>query len=153
MGIKPIIILRKIILLTTKNPYRGLFCEDSGCTASNNPPRLWRAIIRQYSGFLQWSSGGEDTVSPGFWHTIFLLMTTIQTSGPQAANDEVASRPRRLRAAIILAALAALGLALSWYLEDADQLTAPDNETFMPITDPPPDPNRPDLFGEPHSSG
>lgn len=58
-------------------------------------------------------------------------------------------RANRLRTAIILAAVAAMGFGLYRHFEVANEPAKPESRPYMPIADPPVDPNRPDLIGEP----
>jgi hypothetical protein len=49
---------------------------------------------------------------------------------------------------MLLAALGAIGSGLYKYFEAANELAIAENPIYMPATNPPVDPNRPDLIGE-----
>jgi len=49
---------------------------------------------------------------------------------------------------MLLAALGAIGSGLYKYFEAANELAIAENPIYMPTTNPPVDPNRPDLIGE-----
>jgi len=50
--------------------------------------------------------------------------------------------------AVIVAGFAVIVFGLYQYFDPANQPATAENPLYMPVTDPPVDPNRPDLFGE-----
>jgi hypothetical protein len=59
------------------------------------------------------------------------------------------ARTNYLRLAAVLFALVAVAILLSRKTDDDIQPAIPDSDRQLPITNPPVDPNRPDLLGEP----
>lgn len=86
-----------------------------------------------------------------FWLTISVAMQTDQMQAPKRPtrlSDQHPGRAGWLRIAMLLAALGAIGSGLYKYFEAANELAIAENPIYMPATNPPVDPNRPDLIGE-----
>lgn len=63
-------------------------------------------------------------------------------------QDQAAGR-RQTRMLITLITLVAAAFGLYRFIGSDNDVPDPQSTLYMPISDPPPDPNRPDLFGEP----
>jgi hypothetical protein len=76
-------------------------------------------------------------------------MKTNQISGPQNPDWKASRRSNRRKATLVVAVLAALGYGAYTRLETRESSANPEDILHMPVANPPNDPDRPDLIGEP----
>jgi len=76
-------------------------------------------------------------------------MTTHQTAAQRLRNSFVRRHFSRQKTAIVMLVLTALGVGIYGYLETSEPLAVSENDLRMPIANPPLEPERPDLIGEP----
>ncbi len=146
MGIKPICILRGIILLTIKNPLAGSFLRRRWLHGVLPPPRLWRAIIRQFSGHVQSRKAAGNAHcgrALAYNHRSLAPPASPRISG-QSVNNSIRKRIVALLIAITLGITAVLG-----YFSRTAPTQHDETDYRMPAGKPLLEPNRPDLIGDP----
>ncbi len=146
MGLKPISILRGIILLTIKNPLAGPFLRRRWLRGVLPPPRLWRAIIRQFSGHVQSRNpvGNAHSVEAlAYNHASFACPVRLGISGQTVC---ISNRKRIF--ALLIAVIIGVAAVLGYFSRTAP---TPQDETDyrMPAGKPLLEPDRPDLIGDP----
>lgn len=152
MGIKPIFILRKVILLTTKNPLAGPFLRRHWL---RDVIRTTTTLARDYTALARQYAMPETPANRAFCRPLSLTIGVGMTADRESSSESVASgggRPANLRVLLALAALLLAGIGAIRHLQAPDAPLHRAEETRLPITYPVLESDRPDLLGAPHAA-